>query len=98
MKERINKNEERLDKVLESVEELEKALGNFKENHKNFELLNKYYGSKNWFRDKESYEKGEILEIKAGVLSEDAVWNLDERVAEIVSEMEKIINKIKGKK
>ena len=98
MKERINKNEERLDKVLESVEELEKALEKFKENHKNFELLNKYYGSKNWFKDKESYEQGEIFGIKAGVLSEDAVWNLDERVAELVSEMEKIINKIKGKK
>ncbi len=98
MKERINKNEERLDKVLESVEELEKALEKFKENHKNFELLNKYYGSKNWFKDKESYEQGEFFRIKAGVLSEDAVWNLDERVAELVSEMEKIINKIKGKK
>ncbi len=97
MTERITKNEERLDKILASVKKLDEALANFKLNQKEFEMLNKYYGSKNWFKDKENYENG-AQNIKAGVLSEDAIWNLDEQVAELISEMEKIINKFKGRK
>ena len=94
MIDRITKNEERLDKSLESIRELEKALKNFKENQKNIKLVNKYYGSKNWFKDKESYEQGKISKIKAGVLSEDSVWNMLEDINDITNEMKKIINDI----
>lgn len=98
MIDRITKNEERLDNVSESVKNLEEALEKFKKTHRDFEMLNKYYGSKNWLKDKDAYEKNKLPRMKAGVLSEDAIWNLDEEVAELVVEMENLINKIKGKK
>ena len=90
MKDRISKNEERLDSILESVQKLEQALDDFERNKKDIKMLNKYYGSKNWFKDKEAYEKKKISGIKAGVLSEDAIWNLDESINELISRMEKI--------
>ncbi len=91
MKERIIKNEERLDSVLNSIKKLEDALNEFKSNKKNIDLLNKYYGSKNWFKDKEAFEKNEISNIKAGVLSEDAVWNMNEDITDLMKEMTKIV-------
>ena len=90
MKERIIKNEERLDSVLNSIKKLEDALNEFKSNKKNIDLLNKYYGSKNWFKDKEAFEKNKISNIKAGVLSEDAVWNMNEDITDLMREMAKI--------
>ena len=94
MIDRITKNEERLDNILESIKELEKALENFKNNQKNIKLINKYYGSKNWFKDKEYYEQGKISNIKAGVLSEDAVWNMLDDIKDITNEMKMIIKNI----
>ncbi len=91
MKERIVKNEERLNSALSSIKKLEDALNEFKSNKKNIDLLNKYYGSKNWFKDKEAFEKNKISNIKAGVLSEDAVWNMNEDISELMEEMTKIV-------
>ena len=90
MIERITKNEEKLDKILLSVKKLEEALEEFKNNQKILEELNEYYGSEDWFKDKEAYEKGEISDIKAGVLSEDAIWNLNEDIKELQIEMNKV--------
>ena len=98
MIDRITKNEERLDSLLSSIKELEISLSNFKNNQKNISLLNKYYGSKNWFKDKEYYEKNKIPKIKAGVLSEDAVWNMNEDINELITEMESIIKYYKENK
>ena len=92
MTDRITKNEERLNN---SIKELEKALEKFKSNKKDINLLNRYYGSKNWFKDKELYETNKIKHIKAGVLSEDAIWNMDEDIRELIKEMEKIIKSYK---
>ena len=91
MKERIIKNEERLDNILNCIKLLEEALTNFNSNKKNIVLLNKYYGSKNWFKDKESFEKGIIQNVKAGVLSEDAVWNMNEDIKDLLKQMKKIV-------
>ena len=88
---RIEKNEERLDNINDCIKNVEKALEEFKENKKNFNMLNKYYGSNNWFKDKEAYEKNEIPKIKAGVLSEDAVWNMNDEIKEIIIEMKSIV-------
>ena len=90
---RITENESRLDKVSKSLRNLEKALAEFEANQKDLEKLNKYYGSKTWFKDKEAYEKGKIKKVKAGVLSEDAVWNLNEEIDELKQEMKKVIKK-----
>ncbi len=95
---RINKNEERLDKAILSIKELENALEIFKKNKKDINLLNKYYGSPNWFKDKEDYEKEKTHKVKAGVLSEDSVWNLNEEIAETIEEMKTIVESFKKNK
>ena len=91
MIDRITKNEDRLDKITKSIHELENALNNFENIKKDLVLLNKYYGSKNWFKDKDAYENNLIPKIKAGVLSEDAVWNTFSSIDEIIIDMKRII-------
>ncbi len=101
MLERIQKNEERLDSLLCSISNLKDVLQDFKLNIKNIRLVNNYYGSSNWFKDKKAYESNNISKIKAGVLSEDAVWNMLEDVDDIILEMKDIINdyeQMKGRK
>lgn len=93
---RINKNEERLDNIQETIKELELVLNKLKASKKDLKLLNKYYGSKNWFKDKEAYENNLIPKIKAGVLSEDAVWNMNEELNDLLEEIKKIINECKN--
>ena len=92
MTERISKNEERLDNAIISIKKLSGALENFREQRKNIDLLNKYYGSNSWFKDKEAYEKRKIPRIKAGVLSEDAVWNMLNDIKDILLEMQSTID------
>lgn len=92
---RIEKNEKRLDDLNELASTLEEDLDKLEGSIKEYQLLNKYYGSKNWFKDKEDLEKGKIKNIKAGVLSEDAVWNLDEKISEILVRMDSIIKQIR---
>ena len=91
MIDRISKNEERLDKLLLNIKELEVALENLKASKKDLDLLNKYYDSKNWLKDKDAYENGSISKIKAGVLSEDAVWNLNEDINDLIKDMKSIV-------
>ena len=88
---RIRKNEERLDNINNCIKNVENALEEFKKNKKSINMLNKYYGSANWFKDKEAYEKNEIPKIKAGVLSEDAVWNMNDDIKELILEMKSIV-------
>ena len=87
----LKKNEERLDNINNCIKNVENALEEFKKNKKNINLLNKYYGSANWFKDKEAYEKNEIPKLKAGVLSEDAVWNMNDDIKELILEMKLIV-------
>ena len=94
---RITKNEERLDNINVSIKKLESALLEFEGNIKEIKLLNKYYGSKNWFKDKDDYENNKIPKVKAGVLSEDAVWNMNEDIKDIINDMKEIISDIGGK-
>lgn len=91
---RISKNEKRLDSVSNSIIKMEEALNELKSNLKALELLNNYYGSSVWFKDKEDYENNIIPSIKAGVLSEDAVWNLNENLKDLCNEMEFIKEQI----
>ena len=91
MIDRITKNEERLDRINECIKEMKNALSNMKSIQKDLSLLNKYYGSKNWFKDKEAYEQNKIPKIKAGVLSEDAIWNMNEEYKDLIMEMTEMI-------
>ena len=95
MIERIEINEKRLDEIKETVDNLEKSLNNFKLKEKDIILLEKYYGSKEWFKDKKLYEKKYISNVKAGVLSEDAVWNTLEDINELLNEMKTILKNYK---
>ncbi len=90
--ERIEKYENILNDVLDNINNLQTELIRFNKNKKNINLLNKYYGSKNWFKDKEAYENNKIPIIKAGVLSEDTVWNIQEEINDIIKEIQTIIN------
>ena len=92
---RIITNEERLDSITLSINKLSVALNDFKSNVNNIKLLNKYYGSKNWFKDKEAYECKKITNIKAGVLSEDAVWNLFDEINNLILEMKNVMKNVK---
>lgn len=95
MIERITKNEERLDSILSSIKNLDNALDNFKSNKNNLRLVNNYYGSKNWFNDKDNYELGNIKPVKAGVLSEDTVWNMNDDINDLLDKMENIIKEFR---
>ena len=92
MIERIAKNEERLDKSIKVITDLEHAIKNFNDNKKDLYLLTNYYGSNNWFKDKEAYESNKIEHIKAGVLSEDTVWYLLEDLDDVLREMQSILD------
>ena len=96
MLDRISKNEDRLDSILKCIDNLDSALIDFKSNKNNLRLLNNYYGSKNWFKDKEDYENKKIEQVKAGVLSEDAVWNLNDDIKDLLDKMENIIKEYKS--
>ena len=90
---RIEDNENRLDKLSKIVSDFDKCFTDFEESLNDYYLLNKYYGSKKWLKDKEDYECGRIDNIKAGVLSEDAVWNLDEEVRDLFIRMDKLLKR-----
>lgn len=93
---RIQINENRLNELNIITNDLNNILDEF--NIKDFILLNKYYGSKNWFKDKSDFEQGKYPNLKAGVLSEDEVWNLDENMSELISKMKSIINEYEKNK
>lgn len=97
MIDRIARNEQILNNLLEKTKILEAALDAFQDYQDEFEIINKYYGSKSWFKDKKAYETSEIPRINAGVLSEDAVWNLNERISDIYLKMENLVNGRKQK-
>ena len=92
MIDRISKNEKYLDSALLSIDKLEVALALFKSNFDNIDLVNKYYGSKEWFKDKDAFESKKISDVKAGILGEDTVWNMNESISDLISEMKEIIS------
>lgn len=95
---RIIDNEKRLDTLNNIVLNLDKDLTDLENNLNEYYKLNNYYGSKNWLKDKEDFENGKINNIKAGVLSEDAVWNLDEDINDLLIRMNKLIELVNNKK
>lgn len=91
MIERIKINEERLDNVLLCINNINNALKEYQNNINNIKELNKYYGSRKWFDDKENYENKKIENIKAGILSEDTVWNMNEDLKNMMEDMKQIV-------
>ena len=58
----------------------------------NIDLINKYYGSTGWFQDKEMYENNILPKVKAGVLGEDTIWNMNDDINNLILEMQSIVN------
>lgn len=97
MIERITKNEERLDKLIELNNELSLSIDKYNSLKKEIAYLEKYYGSSNWLKDKEYYENNNT-NVKAGVLSEDGVWNALEDLDYLIKEVDKIVLNYNKKK
>ena len=75
--ERIKQMELRLDKVTATMIELSAALEKYEAVQKDIKVLDEYYVSKEWKKDFADDEAGRLpADLKRGVLSEDAIWNL----------------------
>lgn len=85
---RISEMEERLDRVKSAVKELGRTLDDFSGIINELQALKKYYCSEKWKQDFQADENGEFpSDMKRGVLSEDAVWNLLEYNRELAETM-----------
>lgn len=75
--ERITLMEERLDRATLAARQLMAALDVFAEAQDDIRALESYYGSDEWKKDYDDDAAGLVpADVKRGVLSEDAVWNL----------------------
>ena len=75
--ERIKLMEQHLDHASQAVMQLSAALDDFAAAQKAISELSAYYGSKDWKQDFADDEQGLLPnDLKRGVLSEDAIWNL----------------------
>jgi hypothetical protein len=64
--------------------ELSAALDKYEAVQDDLRALNEYYGSKQWKQDFADDEAGRLpADLKRGVLSEDALWNLLSDVREL---------------
>lgn len=74
---RIRQMERRLDRALLAVKRLSTALDKWEAIQEDIAALDKYYGSDEWKHDFADDEAGLLpADLKRGVLSEDAIWNL----------------------
>lgn len=74
---RITQNEKYLDESAEAVQKLRASLDAYLALREDRALLYAYYGSPEWFSDKAAQESGQLPpDLKCGVLSEDAVYDL----------------------
>ncbi|MBQ9987049.1 MAG: DUF4298 domain-containing protein [Erysipelotrichales bacterium] len=97
--ERIKHMEDILDRSKQVIFELEEALGKYKDICKEIQELETYYEGPLWRKDYEDDEAGKIpQDMKRGVLSEDAVYNLisyhEELIEELASVVEEAYSKI----
>lgn len=96
---RIAQMERCLDTSEEAIKKLSEALDAYEQNQKSLQKLFDYYGSTLWMKDFEDDEAGELpKDLKRGVLSEDAVYDLITDHHELILRMTRIVTKaIKGK-
>lgn len=75
--EKIKKMEGILDKQMERINQLDEVLYEFEKSQAEYEELKEYYFSEEFIEDVESSNLGELpSDLKCGVLSEDAVYDL----------------------
>lgn len=97
--ERIEKMERYLKDSEQAVRTLSDALEQYEAAQAGLKKLSDYYGSTLWMKDYEADEAGELpAELKRGVLSEDAVYDLLTEHHELVLRMSRAVAKaIEGK-
>ncbi len=82
--ERITQMEQRLERATAAVEAMEAAIEQYKAVRDDIASLDAYLGSPEWHADRDDDEAGRLpKELKRGVLSEDAIWNLLEHHREV---------------
>ena len=90
--ERIRKMESYLDESGEAIAELAAALDKYEKIQGKFYKLEDYYGSKKWMDDFEADETGKLpADLKRGVLSEDAVYDLLTDHRELMARMQRAV-------
>ena len=86
--ERIARMEQQLEVASRAVKGLATALDGYEAAQEALCELEAYYGSEEWKQDFAADEAGRLpKEMKRGVLSEDAVWNLLEERDEVESRL-----------
>jgi Rad3-related DNA helicase len=94
--ERIEQMERAMDTVAAAAEGLERALENWEEAQPALEALTAYYEGPLWRKDFEADEAGKLpQDLKRGVLSQDGVWDLLNRVRDLREEMARLAEKEK---
>ena len=90
--ERIMKMEQYLDASEKANRELSEALSAFEEVQAQYRQLSDYYGSDQWMEDYEDDEAGKLpKDLKRGVLSEDAVYDLTTENRELLVRMLRLV-------
>lgn len=88
---RIKKMEAILDEANASLDELEAAVSRYASLQKKIKRLEDYYTDGQWRKDYEADEAGKLpKDLKRGVLSEDAVYDLLERNKEVYKLLKKL--------
>ena len=91
--ERIKTMEQHLNRASQAVIRLSAALDDYVEAQEAIRQLSAYYDSDEWKRDFSDDEQGLLpRDLKRGVLSEDAVWNLLEDSRALNARMQEVVN------
>ena len=91
--ERIKTMEQHLDRASQAVIRLSAALDDYAEAQEAIRQLSAYYDSDEWKRDFSDDEQGLLpRDLKRGVLSEDAIWNLLEDSRALNARMQEVLN------
>ncbi|MBR3363443.1 MAG: DUF4298 domain-containing protein [Solobacterium sp.] len=92
---RITEMEQYLDSSIEAAEKLQEAMEIYEDNLENYLKLTDYYGSTLWRKDLDADAAGNLpADLKRGVLSEDAVYDLITATRELRVQMVKILSLI----
>ncbi len=89
---RITEMEARLDASREAVDRMAAALDEYEAAQAAYKKLSDYYGSEQWIKDFEADEAGKLpADLKRGVLSEDAAYDLIIDNRELLTRMLKLV-------
>lgn len=91
--ERIEQMEDRFNRAMDAVREMEIALEHYRVVQEDIRILNEYLGSDDWKADFADDESGLLpADLKRGVLSEDGIWNLLEEWQELENRIMELVS------